>query len=238
MFIENMVETHCHILPQIDDGSKSVEMSAEMVKRLQEQGVSSIILTPHYYSDSISYNDFVAQRDNALARLREALPDDAPRLIPAAEVYITQYLFNYDNLDALAIGNTEYALIEHPFSCDFGESTYDRLLNLYYEYKLRPILAHIERYPALMNSADLLDDYINMGCLVQVNVSSFADAHRSIRKKLFKYLETGRVHLIGSDSHNLTTRPPEYEAGINEIITHCGREALDVLEDNARLLVK
>ena len=77
-----------------------------------------------------------------------------------------------------------------------------------------------------------------MGCLPQVNISSFADAPRGIRKKLFKYLETGRVMLVGSDAHNLTTRPPEYEDGINAIIKKCGKEAVDVLIQNANTLVK
>ena len=238
MTIDNLVETHCHIIPGIDDGSQDVETSVKMIRKLQAQGCEAIILTPHYYSDSISYDDFVSQRDAAFAELKAALGNDAPKLIPAAEVYITKYLFNYDNLEKLVIGNTRYALIEHPFSCSFGESTYDRLLNLNYEYHIKPILAHIERYAALIENPDLLDDYIDMGCLVQVNVSSFAEGRKSFRKKLFHLLETGRIHLIGTDCHNLTSRPPEYEAGVKEIIERCGKEAIEVLERNARLLVE
>lgn len=238
MIINKLVETHCHILPGIDDGSPDVETSVQMIKKLQAQGCEAIILTPHYYSDSISYSDFVANRDRALADLKAALGYDAPKLIPAAEVYITPYLFNYDNLDKLIIGNSKYALIEHPFSCSFGESTYDRLLNLYYDYGIKPILAHIERYPALMENPSLIDDYIDMGCLIQVNISSFVDGRKSARKKLFKYLETGRIHLIGSDCHNLTTRPPEYSAGVKEIVDRYGNEALDILEANAKLLTE
>ncbi len=238
MIVDRLVETHCHILPGIDDGSPDVETSVKMIKKLQAQGCEAIILTPHYYSDSISYDDFVQQRDASLNELKAALGYDAPKLIPAAEVYITKYLFNYDSLEKLTIGNTRYALIEHPFSCGFGESTYDRLLNLDYEYHIKPILAHIERYPALMENPELLDDYIEMGCLVQVNVSSFAEGRKSFRKRLFHYLETGRIHLLGSDCHNLTSRPPDYSAGLKEIEEKCGKEAIEVLTRNARLLVE
>lgn len=238
MFINNLIETHCHILPGIDDGSPDVETSLKMIHRLKAQGAKAIILTPHYYSDSISYQDFVKSRNEALSKLKEALSDDDPVLIPAAEVYISSYLFNYENLDELCIGNTRYALIEHPFTCDFSQKIYDRLLNLNYDYNIKPILAHIERYSALMNDEDLLDEYINAGCLVQVNISSFANAHRGTRKRLIKYLESGRIHLIGSDCHNLDSRPPDYESGIKIITKKCGDEAIKLLERNASLLLK
>lgn len=236
--IENLVDVHSHILPGIDDGSPDVETSLKMIEALQSQGARAIVLTPHYYSDSISYEDFVARRDNALHLLEKSLPPGSPKLIPAAEVYITKYLLNNSNLDALKIGNTNYALIEHPFSCDFSQETYDRLLSLNYDYGIKPILAHIERYPAFMDDGDLLDSYIEMGCIAQVNISSFVDSPRSLRKKLFKYLESGRIHLIGTDCHNLSSRKPDFETGVNAIIKKCGAEAVDVLERNANILTK
>lgn len=236
--IENLVDVHSHILPGIDDGSPDVETSLKMIEALQSQGARAIVLTPHYYSDSISYEDFVARRDNALHLLEKSLPPGSPKLIPAAEVYITKYLLNNSNLDALKIGNTNYALIEHPFSCDFSQETYDRLLSLNYDYGIKPILAHIERYPAFMDDGDLLDSYIEMGCIAQVNISSLVDSSRSLRKKLFKYLESGRIHLIGTDCHNLSSRKPDFETGVNAIIKKCGAEAVDVLERNANILAK
>lgn len=238
MTIANLVETHCHILPGIDDGAPDVETSVKMVRRLKEQGAKAIILTPHYYSDSISYDNFIENRNAAFEKLSAALDDDDPRLIPAAEVYITEYLFNNESLKKLCIGNSGYALIEHSFSCDFSQKTYERLLNLNYDFGIKPILAHIERYNALMNDENLLDEYINAGCLTQVNISSFSDAPRGIRKKLIKYLESGRIHFIGSDCHNLSSRAPEYENGVNVILKKCGAQALEILEQNANLLIK
>lgn len=238
MTIANLVETHCHILPGIDDGAPDVETSVKMVRRLKEQGAKAIILTPHYYSDSISYGNFIENRNAAFEKLSAALDDDDPRLIPAAEVYITEYLFNNESLKKLCIGNSGYALIEHSFSCDFSQKTYERLLNLNYDFGIKPILAHIERYNALMNDENLLDEYINAGCLTQVNISSFSDAPRGIRKKLIKYLESGRIHFIGSDCHNLSSRAPEYENGVNVILKKCGAQALEILEQNANLLIK
>lgn len=238
MIIDNLVEIHCHITPGIDDGSQDIETSLKMIERLKEQGAKKIVLTPHYYSDTISLDDFLRRRDTAVNALLKELPSGSPTLYPAAEVFISPYLFNNDNIDDLKIAGTEYVLIEHPFSSPFGEGEFDRLMNLYCDFGARPVLAHIERYRALMEDKYKLDDLIEMGCLPQVNISSFADAPRGIRKKLFKYLETGRVMLVGSDAHNLTTRPPEYEDGINAIIKKCGKEAVDVLIQNANTLVK
>ncbi len=238
MIIDNLVEIHCHITPGIDDGSQDIETSLKMIERLKEQGAKKIVLTPHYYSDTISLDDFLRRRDTAINALLKELPSGSPTLYPAAEVFISPYLFNNDNIDDLKIAGTEYVLIEHPFSSPFGEGEFDRLMNLYCDFGARPVLAHIERYRALMEDKYKLDDLIEMGCLPQVNISSFADAPRGIRKKLFKYLETGRVMLVGSDAHNLTTRPPEYEDGINAIIKKCGKEAVDVLIQNANTLVK
>lgn len=130
----------------------------------------------------------MARRNNAYNLLKSSLPLESPKLILSAEVYISKYLFSNSSLDEIKIGNSDYALIEHPFSCDFSQEIYDRLLNLNYDYGIKPVLAHIERYPAFMDDADLLDEYIDMGCLAQVNISSFVDSPRHIRKKLSNFL--------------------------------------------------
>lgn len=238
MFIENLVETHCHILPEIDDGAKSVEESVRMVQRLQTQGAKKIISTSHYYSDSISLDDFIALRNKAYDKLKRELPPGSPEIILSAEVYISKYLFNNDDLTPLCIGNSRYILIEHPFSSTFSPASYNRLANMCVDYNVKPILAHIERYGALMEDKNKLDEFIKLGCLTQVNISSFADASRHTRKKLFKYLESGRIHLIGSDCHNLTTRPPDYSAGVKAIKEKYGSEAIDALINNANVLTK
>lgn len=238
MYIDNLVEVHSHIIPAVDDGSQSIETSLKMISRLQEQGAKAIILTPHYYSDDISLDDFLRKRDEAFNALSRALPPGSPRLIPAAEVYISNYLFNNDNIDEICIGNSGYALIEHPFSSTFDENDYDRLVNLYCDYGVKPILAHIERYRALIEDSFRLDQYIKMGCLVQVNISSFSNSPRGIRKKLFRLLESGRIHFVGSDCHNLDSRPPEFGDGLEVIARTSGVEAVEALMHNANELIK
>ncbi len=238
MKIENLTEMHCHIIPGIDDGAKDVETSLKMIERLKEQGAKRIVLTPHYYSDTISLDDFLRKREKALDKLVNALPPNSPELVPAAEIYISDYVFNNSSIKDICIGDTGYALIEHSFSSDFDDSVFDRLMNLYCDYGVKPVLAHIERYRALMTDKYKLDNFIEAGCLTQVNISSFADSPWLVKKKLFKMLDEGKIHLIGSDCHNLDSRAPEYEDGINAIIKKCGQGAVDRLINNADNLFK
>ena len=74
MHIDNLIEMHCHILPGIDDGSPDVETSLKMIEALKEQGAKKIVLTPHYYSNEISYSDFIKFRDESLNKLLAELP--------------------------------------------------------------------------------------------------------------------------------------------------------------------
>ncbi len=238
MYIDNLVEVHSHILPGIDDGAPDVETSLKMIEMLKKQGAKKIVLTPHYYSDNISLDDFLRRRDKAFNLLLSKLPPQSPELYPAAEVYISKYLFNAENLDELKIANSNYVLIEHNFSADFDGEDYNRLINLYCDYGVKPVLAHIERYPALLEDMYKIEQYIEMGCIIQSNVSAFSDAPRGIRKKLIKLMNAGLIHIIGSDCHNLDSRAPEYENGINMIIKKCGEDAVKQLMQNANILVK
>lgn len=236
MVLNAFTETHCHILPAIDDGSPDIETSLKMIAKLQAQGAEKIICTPHYYSDSISLDDFIARRSESYDKLKSALPAGSPEIILGAEVYISKYLFGNEDLKRIKISGTDYALIEHSFGEEFSEKALDRLVSLMCDWGVTPILAHIERYGELMENPKTLDALLEMGCVAQVNISSFSTERRKIRKKLFKYLEVGKITFIGSDCHNMTSRPPEYEEGAKEIISKYGRGALQKLLDNSNRL--
>ncbi len=232
MKIDNLTETHCHIIPNIDDGANSVEMSLKMIETLENYGAKTIILTPHYYSDSISYTDFVKKRNDAFEVLNENYKGDV-KLIAAAEVYVSDYLLHNDNLDGIKIANGNYALLEHSFSDSFSSKTFERLENLYYDFSVVPVLAHIERYNSLMSDFSKIEELIDMGCMTQVNISSFADFPRHARKKILKLVDKGLVNLIGSDCHNMSGRAPVYEDGIKVILKHFGQSAVDEFMKNA-----
>lgn len=212
-----------------------METSLKMIAKLAAQGAKKIVCTPHYYSDSISLDDFLQKRNAAAAKLKAALPPKSPEIKLGAEVYISKYLFSNEDLSKIKIEGTDYALIEHPFAEEFSERACNRLIDLICDHGITPILAHIERYKSLIDKPDKLDYLLSLGCMAQVNINSFANESRHIKKKLFKYLESGRITLIGSDCHNMSSRPPEYEPGAKEIIKKCGEHTLNELLQNAEM---
>lgn len=238
MVINNLIETHCHILPAVDDGARDVETSLQMIAALKDQGAKKIISTSHYYSDSVSLESFVEKRDAAYKRLKAALPPDSPEILLGAEVYISRFMMNNEDITPVCIQGTRYLLLEHPFSDKFDEKTINRVERLSYDYNVTPILAHIERYHGLMSNKNALDELRDIGCLTQVNISSFADLPMLAKRKLFKYLESGRIDLIGSDCHNMGSRSPSYEAGAQAIIDKFGESALQELVMRANDIFK
>ena len=169
--------------------------------------------------------------------MQAALPPDAPRLLLGAEVYVSRYLMNNADLTPICITGTRCALLEHNFSDNFGSETLDRITALTCDHGIRPILAHIERYKALMDHPGLIDELRDRGCATQVHISAFANASFGARRKLLKYLDSGRIDLIGSDCHNLGTRPPDYADGAAVIVKKFGDSALQALIQNAHTLL-
>lgn len=233
MCAASWTELHCHVLPGIDDGAQDLQTSLAMLAALHRQGVETVVCTPHYYSDSISLSDFLTRREKAFGLLCRALAGQPLCLYAAAEVYVSDYLFSCESLDALKIAGGSYMLSEHSFSETFSDRALERLENLYYDFGVRPLLAHIERYEALVRNPGLLEELVQMGCATQVNISSFADLPRSWRKKLFKLFDRGLVHVVGSDCHNMDSRPPAYGDGLAMIEKAFGASGLQHLQKNA-----
>ena len=82
-----MIDFHTHILPGMDDGCKSVAERLWMLRQEQQQGVGTVVLTPHYYPWENSPEEFLARRSRAWENLRQQLPEDAPQLFLGAEVH-------------------------------------------------------------------------------------------------------------------------------------------------------
>ena len=111
-----LVEMHAHILPGMDDGSKSVEMSIEMLHRLAEMGVAEVCATSHYYAGQNSVTMYLERRAMALEQLREAVgaQDDLPCILPAAEVAYFRGVEEH-HPERLCIENTRTPMLEMPF---------------------------------------------------------------------------------------------------------------------------
>lgn len=143
-----MIDVHCHVLPKIDDGSKSVEMSIEMMKQSYAQGIDTMIATPHFYISHTDVEHFAKRRQNAYDTLMEAIDGmtDMPKLNLGAEVLFFNGISVFDDLEKLTVNNNgEYLLLEMPFS-KWNDKILREVESLMYDRKLKVIIAHIERF--------------------------------------------------------------------------------------------
>ncbi len=218
-------DMHSHILPEMDDGSKSVEMSLEIIEKLRAQNVKNICFTPHYYTNEESLERFVERRQESLEKLLPHIPEDVSICV-GAEVYVTRYLFNNKDISQVCYGDSKYILCEFPFSSSFSEHMMDYFNRLRGNYGLSPVLTHIERYDNLMANEDLVLDLVDEDIIIQTNVGAFK--HFSERRRPLKYIKRGYIDILGTDCHNLTRgNPDEYSKTVDLIRDKCGQETID-----------
>ena len=203
-----VLDFHSHILPRVDDGSQSVEESVALLRMLSEQGVDLVAATPHFYADHSTPERFLEKREAAYGRLQEGLRADpslsAPDIRLGAEVWYYPGVSRTKGIEALRLEGTKLLLLEMPMET-WGQYTVREILDLNASGALTVVLAHIERYLPLQ-SPDVWDLLLQNDVLFQVNASFFL-SHRS-RRKAMKLLRRGQIHWIGSDCHNLSSRPP------------------------------
>ncbi len=200
-----MIDIHHHLLYGLDDGATDLETSLEMAEIAIDDGITHIVCTPHSNSD---YNFSPEENATRLAVLRENIGD---RLILGLGC---DFHLSYDNIeDALAhptkysINGKKYLLVEFP---DFGIP--QNISESFYEMAVAgmvPIITHPERNLTLMQKPEKLAEWLRMGCLVQVTAGSimgrFGKGPQRIARQL---LDQRWVHVIATDAHNITSRPP------------------------------
>lgn len=201
-----MTDYHCHILPDFDDGADCLETSLAMIEKMKSQGVGKIIATPHFYSHiENSVDEYLEKRQKAYDTLMNASPvvDD---ILLGAEVTIESGISELQNLEKLAVQGTDYILLELPFK-NYSRWIADEIYNISCRYKLKVILAHIERYIGIYSKPQMTE-VLDMGTVLQVNNSSV----KSFRSRRFvrKLIKDGYKIVFGSDSHNMTSRPPDW----------------------------
>ena len=216
---------HSHILPGIDDGSKSVRMSIAMLRRLAAQGITRVVATPHFYAHQNSPEKFFARRDAAESTLRQAIAQVSglPEVIVGAEVCYFPGMSGTDLLPALTIGSTSYILVEMPHG-PWTQGMYRELENIRNRHGLMPIIAHVDRYIKPLQQYGIPDRLYDMEMVVQVNAGFFMDWRT--RRLAVKMLENDRIHLLGSDCHNMSDRPPYLAGAMDTIRQKLGKEAL------------
>lgn len=210
-----MIDIHSHIIPGIDDGSKDMEMTLEMLKNAEKEGTQEIVATPHYlleYGDATikEVKDHVKEINSIIAKENINI-----KVYSGQEVYFTERIIeDYMEGNIGTINDSRYMLIEFPMH-KFDQNTFDIL----YELQVRdivPIIAHPERYKSFIEKPSRINRLIDEGYLFQMNAGSIEGKFGDKVKKTAEIFLSNQIYnFIGSDAHNVTNRT----TGIKNSIT-------------------
>ena len=223
--MSRIIDFHSHILPGIDDGSASLKESIAMLKMAAAQGIEHVVATPHFYPQYDTPERFLTRRNEAEARLRERMEryPGLPKLTVGAEVYFFSGIQYTDVLAGLTIGKNNCILIEMPDS-PWSDSMYRELEQIQVRRGLIPVIAHVDRYIRPFHTHGIPKRLEELPVLVQANASFFL--RNSTRRMALQMLRRDQIHLLGSDCHNMTTRPPNLSEAVQVIGQHLGAGAL------------
>ena len=236
-----MIDIHSHILPGIDDGSKTIEESIEILKQAEQNGVTDIILTPHYILGS-DYNSKYTDNKKLLTKLK--------RKIKSANININLYLGNevfvennmpkmVNDKEITTLKQTKYLLFELPMNYKFNG-----LSELLFELNCvgyKPVIAHPERYAFLKENPSLICDLIDKGALFQSNIGSFLGKYGKRSKEVaILFLKHNVITFMGSDihskHHDFYDRIDECKDIMKKYISE--EEIEDLFINNSKILLK
>ncbi len=223
------IDFHSHVLPGIDDGSSSLEESLALMALQGQQGITHTVATPHFYPGHQRFADFLSRRAEAEALLRQALKEKPglPELTVGAEVHYFSGIGSCEELKQLTIGPGRFILIEMPHG-DWSGRMYQDLADISARQELTPVIAHVDRYFGSFSTRGIPEKLMEAGCLLQANASAFLTPLGA--RLTMGLLRREQIHLLGSDCHDLHTRPPRLGQALERIRAKLGEDAVARLE--------
>ncbi|MBI3271953.1 MAG: hypothetical protein HYZ53_23370 [Planctomycetes bacterium] len=235
-----MIDLHAHVLPGVDDGPKEPADALAMARKAWADGIRTQFATPHTLNGAYTTPRSLVLRK--VAELREALREEGIglELVPGGEVHVHESI-----LDLLASGELptladrgRHLLLEFPF-----ERVPGVVPDLLFRLRLKgvtPVIAHPERNDELQSSPKGVESLLRQGAWMQVTGGSFTgDFGTAARDLAFLLLDLDQVHLIGSDAHGVSWRPPLLAAVRDVIVRRAGAErARRLFEENPRRILE
>lgn len=219
-----MIDIHTHILPNVDDGTSSIQETKQLLLDAINENITDICITPHFSRiDEYTYkSDYLLEQFNLLKQECKDLPIN---LYLGNELMIDSHLDELllDN-KLLTLNNSNYVLVEFPFDkylADYDEYLYNISLN----YKI--IIAHPERYSYVQQDPNkYIDNWISNNYYIQVNQNGLFN--HTQRKIIYKLIDNQNLHIISSDAHNIN-RPITLLQAYNHISNKYNKQLADIL---------
>lgn len=223
-----MIDFHSHILPKIDDGSKSYEETMVMLEEAQNVGFDKIISTSHYAVGCYEAPEY--KRKEIIEELN--LEENIPQIILGSEIFLTYNIIDLlKEYKASTINATNYVLIELPLKNQF--SNLKDVINRLKENNYRPILAHPERYFVVQKNFKFLYELKDMGVLFQANYGSILGKYGFAAKcTVKKMLKNNLISLLGTDAHKKNSTYLEVPKAISKISKYVSNEELKNMTTN------
>lgn len=225
-----MIDLHCHLLPNIDDGPSSLQQSVRLAKLAVENGITHSILTPHIHPGR--YSNSATNIKAACEQFRQTL---AEREIPlqlgyAGEVRLSDEILPLIESDAIPfygeLKEHKVLLLELPHShVPLGS---ENLIKWLLDRKIRPMIAHPERNKGIMQDINKIYPFIEMGCFMQLTAGSIVGLFgKPVQQCAQRLLEMNCVTVLASDAHNVEHRPPRLDHGRDAAAIIVGKKEAD-----------
>ena len=206
----NMIDIHIHILPGVDDGAQDYDDALGMAELALESGVTMIVATPHANQKGRFENYYNQEFAKRYDRLEAMFRSNRLGL----NLLVGQEIMASDDMSEkiqdgrlISLNHTQYYLIEFPFDSNPNWIS-ERLTDVLILGKT-PLIAHVERYHCVQYDPSYVYDWIQMGCLTQMNKGSvFGKFGRSAQQASIPLLNFELIHCIASDAHSPVQRTP------------------------------
>ncbi len=232
------IDIHTHIIPGIDDGSKSNNESVEMLKQAYAAGVTTLIATPHFSKGFCDYNtEDIRRYCKALEKYAKKNIHADFRILAGQEIFYNEKsLEMIRNGEVIALADTNYILLEFA-----PEITYITMFQALREIAMTayfPVLAHVERYACLREPGNI-EELRQLGVMLQMNYAHVGGKwYDQTTKWCRRMLREGYIDVLSTDMHNSTDRGPRMDRALAWMEEHLDEEyILELTEQNAQTII-
>lgn len=229
-----MIDIHCHIVPGVDDGAKDEDTALKMARVAANDGIHIIVTATHYiyglYENSFRSISEKVQKLNHILLINNL----NMKIFPGQEVFLDNYTLRlYKEGIIRGLNDSRYILVELPvdkLACDILESIYEIRLT-----GAEVIIAHPERYTYIVNKPSLMNDFIEEGCLFQINAGSIlGKMGKHIKKTSEILIKNNMCNFIATDAHDISRRSPVLE----DACKHIDKNIKKAVIENAEKLIE
>lgn len=210
--MNQLADIHCHILPYVDDGAEHMEETEHLLKAQEDQGVRVVCATPHHRHRMFDSSDEAVLRQLDRVRSFLASSDLSLQLFLGREYYCDDFfLKRMEQGPLITMGDGNTVLME--FSSRYSVEDISKYVLRAKAEGYQPLVAHVERYPAMGNNPANAEKLIALGAKLQINAGSVLGREGLFQKRfVWKLMKQGLVYVIASDAHDPEYRPPELGA--------------------------